>query len=86
MKVVEEILSHGLIHQIQIDEFLSLHGSEKYVASCDNKPKYSNAAIKSYHRHLFDVLNKIISRKSAIAMGFRLYADSTRKFKGTSVL
>jgi hypothetical protein len=91
MKVVEEVLSHGLFHPVHIDEFLSLHGSEKYVASCDDKPKDSNTAIKSYHRHLFDVLNKIISRKNAIAMGslgliFRLYADSARKFKGTSVL
>jgi hypothetical protein len=91
MKAVEEVLSHGLFHPVHIDEFLSLHGSEKYVASCDDKPKDSNAAIKSYHRHLFDVLNKIISRKNARAMGslgliFRLYADSARKFKGTSVL
>ncbi|XP_027191169.1 uncharacterized protein [Cicer arietinum] len=91
MKVVEEVLTHGLFHPVHIDEFLSLNGSEKYVASCDDKPKDSKASIKSYHRHLFDVLNKIISRKNAIAMGslgllFRLYADSARKFKGTSVL
>ncbi|KAI5388238.1 uncharacterized protein LOC127101398 [Lathyrus oleraceus] len=91
VKVVEEVISHGLFHPVHIDEFLSLHGSEKYAASCDDKPKDSKATIKSYHRHLFDVLNKIISRKNAIAMGslgllFRLFADSARKFKGTLVL
>ncbi|CAI8617175.1 unnamed protein product [Vicia faba] len=91
VKVVEEVISHGLFHPVHIDEFLSLHGSEKYAASCDDKPKDSKATIKSYHRHLFDVLNKIISRKNAIAMGslglmFRLFADSARKFRGTSVL
>ncbi|XP_058730264.1 uncharacterized protein LOC131602230 isoform X2 [Vicia villosa] len=91
VKVVEEVISHGLFHPVHIDEFLSLHGSEKYAASSDDKPKDSKATIKSYHRHLFDVLNKIISKKNAIAMGslgliFRLFADSARKFKGTSVL
>lgn len=90
VKVVEEVLSHGLFHPVHIDEFLSLHGSEKYVASCDDKSKDSKATIKSYHRHLFDALNEIISRKKAIAMGslgliFRLYADSARKFKGILV-
>lgn len=90
-KVVEEVLSHGLFHPVQIDEFLSLHGSEKYVASGDDKSKDSKGTIKSYHRHLFDVLNKIIVRKNATAMGslgliFRLYVNSARKFKGTSVL
>lgn len=91
VKVIEEVLSHGLFHPVHIDEFLSLHVSEKYVASCDDKPKDSKATIKSYHRHLFDALNEIISRKKAIAMGslgliFRLYADSARKFKGTLVV
>lgn len=90
-KVVEEVLSHGIFHPVHIDEFLSLHGSEKYVASCDDKPKDSKATIKSYHRHLFDVLNKIIARKNVVAMSslgliFQLFVDSTRKFKGTSVL
>ncbi|XP_061341643.1 uncharacterized protein LOC133287960 [Gastrolobium bilobum] len=91
MKVVEEVLSHGLFHPVHIDEFLSLHGSEKYVASCDDIAEDSKATIKSYPRHLFDVLNKIIARKNAMAMGsigllFHLYVNSARKFKGTSVL
>ena len=91
IKVVEEVLSHGLFHPVLIDEFLSLHGLEKYVASCDDVSKDSKPAIQSYPRHLFDVLNKIITRKNAMAMSsvgllFHLFVNSARKFKGTSVL
>ncbi|TKY67774.1 Nucleolar 27S pre-rRNA processing, Urb2/Npa2, C-terminal [Spatholobus suberectus] len=74
IKVVEEVLSHGLFHSGHLKDFLSLHGSE---------------TIKSYPRHLFDELNKIIARKNAMAMGslgllFRLYVNSARKFKDAS--
>ncbi|XP_019412690.1 PREDICTED: uncharacterized protein LOC109325004 [Lupinus angustifolius] len=91
MKVVEEVLSHGLFHPVLIGEFLSLHGSEKYVDSCDHKPNDSKANIQSYPKHLFDVLNKIIAIKNATAMAsmgllFHLFVNSARTFKGTSVL
>ncbi|XP_027356731.1 uncharacterized protein LOC113866038 [Abrus precatorius] len=91
IKAVEEVLSHGLFHPVHIDEFLSLHGLEKYVASCDDKSKDSKATIKSYPRHLFDALNKIIAKRNVMAMGslgllFHLYVNSARKFKETSVL
>ncbi|TKY59827.1 Bifunctional fucokinase/fucose pyrophosphorylase [Spatholobus suberectus] len=70
IKVVEEVLSHGLFHPVHICEFLRLHES----------------TIKGYPRHLFDILNKIITRKNAMAMGslgllFHLYVNSVRKFK-----
>ncbi|RDX78601.1 hypothetical protein CR513_41099, partial [Mucuna pruriens] len=75
INAVEEVLSHGLFGLVHINEFLSLqlNGAE---------------TIKSYPRHLFDVLNKIIARKNAMAMGslgllFQLYVYSARKFKET---
>ncbi|KAL1324470.1 hypothetical protein HN51_034645 [Arachis hypogaea] len=91
MKVVEEVLSHGLFHPVLVDEFLSLHGLQNYVASCDDASNDSKPAIQSYPRHLFDVLNKIITRKNAMAMGsvgllFHSFVNSARKFKGTSVM
>ncbi|XP_054787877.1 uncharacterized protein LOC129293794 [Prosopis cineraria] len=91
LKVVEEVLSYGLFHPVHIDGFFSLHGLEMNVASCDDKSEDSKAVIRSYHRHLFDVLNKVIARKNAMAMGsigflFHLYVNAARKFKGTSVL
>ncbi|KAL2329169.1 hypothetical protein Fmac_022596 [Flemingia macrophylla] len=75
IKAVEATLSHGLFQLGHIDVFLSLHGSE---------------TIKSYPRHLFDALNKIIDRKNTMAMGslgllFHLYVNSARKFKETPV-
>ncbi|KAK8472328.1 hypothetical protein PHAVU_002G179700 [Phaseolus vulgaris] len=86
IEAAEDVLSHGLFHQVHISEFLSLHGLENDVTSCDEKSNDSKATIKSYTRHLFDVLNRIIDRKNAMAMGslgllFRLYATSARKFK-----
>ncbi|BAU01164.1 hypothetical protein VIGAN_11033500 [Vigna angularis var. angularis] len=85
-EAVEEVLAHGLFHQVHISEFLSLHGSENDVTACDEKSNDSKTTIKSYTRHLFDVLNRIIARKNAMAMGslgllFHLYATSARKFK-----
>ncbi|CAJ1935685.1 unnamed protein product [Sphenostylis stenocarpa] len=86
IEAVEEVLSHGLFHQVHIPEFLSLHGSENDVTACDDKSNDSKATIKSYTRHLFEVLNRIIAGKNAMAMGslgllFRLYVNSARKFK-----
>ncbi|KAH1236618.1 hypothetical protein GmHk_08G021788 [Glycine max] len=86
MEAVEEVLSHGLFHHMHIPEFLSLHVSENDDASCDDKSNDSKATIKSYTRHLFDVLNKIIAKKNDMAMGslgllFHLYVNSARKFK-----
>ncbi|KAI4297717.1 hypothetical protein L6164_037592 [Bauhinia variegata] len=91
LRVVEEVLSHGLFHPVHIDGFLSLQGLEKYVVSCDDKSKDSKKVIKSYHRHLFDEINKIISRKSTMAMGsigllFHIFINLARKSKGTSLL
>ncbi|KAF7810808.1 Urb2/Npa2 family protein [Senna tora] len=91
LKMVEEVLSHGLFHPVHIDGFLSLHGSDMYNVSCDDKSKDSKAVIKSYHRHLFDVLNKIIARKNAMAIGslgflFSLFVNAARKSKETSML
>lgn len=59
---------------------------ENDVTSCDEKSNDSKATIKSYTRHLFDALNRIIARKNAMAVGslglsLHLYATSARKFK-----
>ncbi|XP_028789059.1 uncharacterized protein LOC114745089 [Neltuma alba] len=91
LKLVEEVLSYGLFHPVHIDGFFSLHGVEMYVASCDDKSKDSRAVIMSYHRHLFDVLSKVIARKNTTAISsigflFHLYVNAARKFKRTSVL
>lgn len=91
LKLVEEVLAHGLFHPVHIDGFLSLHGSEMYVTSCDDASEETKVVIKSYHRHLFDVLNRIIERKNTMAMGsigflFHLFVNAARKLKGTSVL
>ncbi|MED6121264.1 hypothetical protein PIB30_028366, partial [Stylosanthes scabra] len=91
LKVVEEVLSHGLFHPVLMDEFLNLHGLQRYAASCDDVSNDSKPAIQSYPRHSFDVLNKIITRKNAMAMSsvgllFHSFVNSARNFKGTAVM
>ncbi|XVF67867.1 hypothetical protein PTKIN_Ptkin10aG0156400 [Pterospermum kingtungense] len=89
LKLVEEVLSHGLFHPAHIDGFLGLRSVEKYAGSLDGKEKDSKVVIKSYHRHLFDKLESIIKGKKAIALSgigqlFQLFVDRVKKQKGAS--
>ncbi|XP_022748029.1 uncharacterized protein LOC111297639 [Durio zibethinus] len=88
LKLVEEVLSHGLFHPAHIDGFLGLHRVEKYAGSLDGKAKDSKVVIKSYHRHLFDKLESIIKGKDIVLSGmgqlFHLFVDRVKKQKGAS--
>ncbi|GAB4838473.1 hypothetical protein Ancab_028017 [Ancistrocladus abbreviatus] len=88
-KLVKEVLSHALFHPVQIDEFLSLHSTDKYSSSIDGQLKEPKTMIKSYHRHLFDKLENIIYQKKALAIGgigelFWLFVDCVKKHKTDS--
>lgn len=88
LKLVEDVLSDGLFHPVHIDGFLSLRSSEKYVVSNDGKSRDSKTIIKSYHRHLFDKLERIMAAKKELAaysMGelFHLFVDRVKKLKGS---
>ncbi|KAM1106585.1 hypothetical protein ACFX2I_003481 [Malus domestica] len=61
LKLVEEVLSHGLYHPIHIDGFLSLCSSEKYATSNSGKSQDSKTTLKSYHRHLFSSKHDIVN-------------------------
>ncbi|XP_055808091.1 uncharacterized protein LOC129876632 [Solanum dulcamara] len=66
--LIEEVLSQALFHPTHIDGFLSLQSTSKYRHSDDKKSKEEKTFIKSYHRHLFDKLGKIITGKNASAL------------------
>ncbi|XP_021285690.1 uncharacterized protein LOC110417585 isoform X2 [Herrania umbratica] len=89
LKLVEEVLSHGLFHPAHIDGFLGLRSVEKYAGLLDGKEKDSKVMIKSYHRHLFDKLESIIKVKKDITLSgigqlFHLFVDRVKKQKGAS--
>ncbi|KAB1207577.1 hypothetical protein CJ030_MR7G022879 [Morella rubra] len=91
LKLVEEVLSNGLFHPVHMDGFLSLHITGKYDASYDGKSKNSRTAIKSYHRHLFDYLERTLSENRVPVMGsigelFRLVVARVKSLKRSSVL
>ncbi|CAN4125104.1 unnamed protein product [Withania somnifera] len=66
--LIEEVLSQALFHPTHIDGFLRLQSTSKYRHSGDKKSKEEKPFIKSYHRHLFDKLGKIITGKNASAL------------------
>ncbi|GLU02785.1 hypothetical protein SLE2022_200200 [Rubroshorea leprosula] len=91
LKLVEEVLSHGLFHPAHIDGFLGLRSIEKYAGSEDGKVKNLKVVIKSYHRHLFDKLGSIVAEKRVVALDstgelFSLFVDRVKTQKGTPVL
>ncbi|KAF2325726.1 hypothetical protein GH714_034251 [Hevea brasiliensis] len=91
LTTVEEVLSQGLFHSIHIDGFLSLRSTEKYSASSDGKMKESKTVIKSYHRHLFDKLERIMASKkdselSGLGELFQLLVDRVKNQKVASIL
>ncbi|GMP37637.1 hypothetical protein CsSME_00009228 [Camellia sinensis var. sinensis] len=89
LKVIEEVFSYGLFHAAHMDGFLSLQSTGKYMAFEDGKPRDSKIIIKSYHRHLFDKLEKILAGKNILALGvgemFHLFVNCVKNQKGASV-
>ncbi|XP_076909992.1 uncharacterized protein LOC143567460 [Bidens hawaiensis] len=78
LKLNEEVLCQGLFHSSHVDGFMSLQSLTKYKLSDDGKQKDSKTVIKSFHRHLFDKLGRIVAEKKAFALFgigelFRLY-------------
>ncbi|GJX96872.1 nucleolar 27S pre-rRNA processing, Urb2/Npa2 [Tanacetum coccineum] len=60
--------------------FLTLQSLTKYKVSEEGKPKETKTVIKSYHRHFFDKLGKMVTEKNASALYgegelFRLYVN-----------
>ncbi|XP_051127904.1 uncharacterized protein LOC127249233 [Andrographis paniculata] len=89
-KFVDEVISHGLFHSVHIDGFLSLQSSNRYRNSCDSKVKEERPVNKSYHRHLFDQVEKIVALKSEpplLGLGelLHLFSSCVVKKKAASV-
>ncbi|XP_016491227.2 uncharacterized protein LOC107810906 isoform X3 [Nicotiana tabacum] len=88
--LIEEVLTQALFHPTHIDGFLSLQSTSKYRRSDDKKSKEEKTFIKSYHRHLFDKLGKIITGKNASALSgagelLRLFINCVFRKNGVSV-
>ncbi|KAG9142494.1 hypothetical protein Leryth_016997 [Lithospermum erythrorhizon] len=86
-KMIEEVLLQGIFHPSQIDGFLSLRCSLMYKSTVDTKTERGLIGLKSYHKHLFEKLKKIISEKNIMALGgvgemFHCLVKCIRKQKG----
>lgn len=91
LKLIEEVFSQGLFHPSHIDGFLSLQSLSKYKLSDEGKPKDSKTVIRSYHRHLFDKLGRIVVEKKALALSgegelFRMYVHCIKRQDSLSAL
>ncbi|KAM6595354.1 hypothetical protein CsatA_005878 [Cannabis sativa] len=91
LKLVEDILSHGLFHPVHIDGFLCLRGSEKYAADHSEAKTDTKTVIMSYHRHLFTKLEEVTATKKELATSsigrlFRLLVDRVKNPKGALVM
>ncbi|KAL7118637.1 hypothetical protein ACP275_02G015800 [Erythranthe tilingii] len=91
-KLIEEVLAQGLFHPTHIDGFLNLQSSNRYRNSSDATAtvKEEKIAIKSYHRHLFDKVEKMIAGKNGLALIglaelLHLFVSSVTKHKGVLV-
>ncbi|CAA0807674.1 Unknown protein [Striga hermonthica] len=67
-KLVEEVLAQGLFHPTHIDGFLSLQSTARYKNFSDAAVKDEKFVNKSYHRHLFDKLEKVLDKKNGLAL------------------
>ncbi|XP_047940534.1 uncharacterized protein LOC125187916 isoform X2 [Salvia hispanica] len=67
-KWVEEVLAQGLFHPTHIEGFLSLQSSVRYRNLSDTSIKDGKLVNKSYHRHLFDEVEKIVAKKNDFAL------------------
>ncbi|KAL0365595.1 UNVERIFIED_CONTAM: hypothetical protein Sangu_0657100 [Sesamum angustifolium] len=89
-EVVEEVLAQGLFHPTHVDGFLSLQSTTRYKDSSDVAVKEEKLVNKSYHRHLFDKVEKIVTKKNEFALLglgdlFHLFVSCVTKHKGISV-
>ncbi|KAK3421048.1 hypothetical protein EUGRSUZ_G01753 [Eucalyptus grandis] len=90
LRSVDEVLSNGVFHPIHIEGFLTLHSSDKYVTAGEGKSKDSKIIVMSYHRHLFEELEKIMTSKKMLALKgvsklFHLLVKQVRKLRGASM-
>ncbi|GER50303.1 tRNA modification GTPase MnmE, partial [Striga asiatica] len=67
-KLVEEVLAQGLFHPTHVDGFLSLQSTARYKNYSDAAVKDEKFVNKSYHRHLFDKLEKVVDKKNGLAL------------------
>lgn len=67
-KLVGEVLEQGLFHPTHIDGFLGLQSTIRYRNSSDATLKEEKMVTKSYHRHLFDKVEKMIAKKNGLAL------------------
>lgn len=91
LSLVKEILSVGLFHSVHIDGFLIIHSVDKYITPGYAELKDSKACIKSYHRHLFNKLEKLMAERKIIPVGgigglFCLFVHTVKKQKGEDFL
>ncbi|PIN12735.1 hypothetical protein CDL12_14653 [Handroanthus impetiginosus] len=89
-KLVEEVLAQGLFHPTHIDGFLNLQSTVRYRNSSDATVKEEKMVNKSYHRHLFDKVEKIVSKKNGLALTglgelLHLFVGCVTKHRGASV-
>ncbi|KAL0422836.1 UNVERIFIED_CONTAM: hypothetical protein Slati_3306500 [Sesamum latifolium] len=89
-ELVEEVLAQGLFHPTHIDGFLSLQSTARYKNSSDVAVKEEKLVNKSYHRHLFDKVEKIVAKKNELALLglgelLHLFVSCVAKHKGISV-
>ncbi|KAI6681845.1 hypothetical protein NL676_035726, partial [Syzygium grande] len=90
LRSVDEVLSNGVFHPIHVEGFLTLHSSDKYLTANEGKSKDSKIIIMSYHRHLFEELQEIMTAKKVLALKgvsklFHLLVKQVRKLRGASV-
>lgn len=88
--LVGEVLAQGLFHPTHIDGFLSLQSTVRYRNSSDATVKEEKLVNKSYHRHLFDKVEKIIADQNGLALIglgelLHLFVSSVTKHKGVLV-
>ncbi|KAI3446191.1 hypothetical protein Pfo_002856 [Paulownia fortunei] len=89
-KLAEEVLAQGLFHPTHIDGFLSLQSTVRYRNSSDATVKEEKLVNKSYHRHLFDKVEKIVDKKNGLALFglgelLNLFVSCVTKHKGALV-
>ncbi|CAI9104701.1 OLC1v1003429C2 [Oldenlandia corymbosa var. corymbosa] len=89
LKLVEEVLSQGIFHPINIDGFLGLRSSIKYKGAPDSGKSRQNT-VRSYHRHLFEKLEKITSQNGQPVGGvgelLHLFVNCVKKQNGISTI
>ncbi|KAL3621312.1 hypothetical protein CASFOL_036224 [Castilleja foliolosa] len=89
-KLVEEVLAQGLFHPTHIDGFLVLQSTDRYRNYSDETVRDEKLFLKSYHRHFFDKVEKIVEKKNGsalIGLGelLQLFVSSVTKHKGALV-